>query len=49
MYSLTLLTRITSKYRNGLADVTDTDEPYDPDLLDVDAVNRALAGCAKAA
>ena len=31
-----------------VADVTGTDEPYDPDLLDVDAVNGALAGCAKA-
>jgi hypothetical protein len=31
-----------------VADVTGTDEPYDPDLLDVDAVNGALARCAKA-
>jgi hypothetical protein len=31
-----------------VADVTGTDEPYDPDFLDVDAVNRALAGCSTA-
>jgi hypothetical protein len=31
-----------------VADVTGTEEPFDPDLLDVDAVNRTLAGCSKA-
>jgi hypothetical protein len=31
-----------------VADLTGTDEPYDPDFLDVDAVNRALNGRSKA-
>jgi Plasmid pRiA4b ORF-3-like protein len=31
-----------------VADVTGTDEPYDPGFLDVDAVNRALNGRSKA-
>ncbi|MDR7082552.1 hypothetical protein J2X01_001841 [Arthrobacter ginsengisoli] len=32
-----------------VADVEGTEEPYDPDSLDHDAVNRALAGWSKAA
>jgi hypothetical protein len=31
-----------------VADVTGTDEPYDPGLLEVDAANRALSICYKA-
>lgn len=31
-----------------VADVTGSDEPYDPDVLDVNAVNRALADWSRA-
>jgi len=31
----------------SVAEVTGSDEPYDADFLDVDAVNRARAGCSK--